>query len=1303
MTEKLKTILISGYYGYGNTGDEAILSAMIVDLRAQIPEVEIIVVSGNPEDTKTHHQVDAIAPDDLQLIIHTITVCDLVILGGGGLFHDYWGFVSESVLTTDHAGIALYSSIILLAHILEKPLMLYAVGIGPLQTDEGRFYTRGIIELAHTVSVRDKDSINILHSLGVNTEDIVVTADPAFSLKPNKKEKGIIDRATQSGPVLGVALRYWDIDVSPDDWEEQVADAIDSFIDAHNGSVVFIPFQKQDETLLNDLNASERVLKRMSNHDRVLILEDDYSPAEIAGLIAECDLFLGMRMHSIIFAINSGTPTVGLVYDPKVQSLMEQAGIEEYAIPLSEANAQSIKSLLDRAFSNMDSLKTKLRSAGSILKGRALENAELAISVMNQMPNTHQPLTNEGEQLLKQTAFSLSNVLQEKNEQCKALEKQILQTNKNADELKNELAAQRAEHKKELHVLEKQILQTNKKADELGFSVDQKNSTILHLDNQLKEIKGSRGWKLLWFFWELRSFFIPKGSRREKFAEKIWRGLVFPLRYVKRIFFQKSRILPHRMSRYAFAFDLYKRARSGICPPDLRSLRLPSQEGLVSIVLPVYNGADLVVEALDSVMGQTYEDFELIVINDGSQDNSGEILDEYADKDSRIRVYHQENKKLPITLSRGFQEAKGEYLTWISHDNRLKPDFLEKMVACLQRHPGWDMIYANQDIIAEDGTPLIGTDYYRGYHWPPGSEHVHLPKDTAELNTRPNNFIGGAFLYRDRVAWLLGDYSPLRYTREDYDYWMRVNSLMTLRHADFLETVYEYRFHSDSLTYKDEELGITRDRRNLMVFDDFRRDFYLTPMTWIIEEDKTIDHAVKEISTLNSCIDNAGHASAHVNQFTDFRLPRLCLPFVYLRITSAPDLTPPIPKTLPPNTTTVLFCLYPKKDLPKSIGEDWDICLALDSEVSPVRTHNKQGWLVSNNLSAIFTAIDIRVRSQYLEQIEQEIAQNKITDCKISVIVCTHNRQEKIQDSLRSVSQQTMSLVDYEIIVVNNDPVNNEVVPVVEKIRKEYFSENPDHLRLIDCPISGLSFARNAGISEAKGEILYFLDDDATAASDTLELYWKAFNEHPNAGVIGGQIILESPESMPLIWKEGWEKYWSQFITDFSDYRVVDNWWDYPWGANWCARREVLLRVGGFRSGYGRRGNDFSGGEEIIAAILINKLGYTIAVLPQAKVIHHINVNRFSLDHLKNTIKAGLFTEYQAQVQLHIPVETSVLKAINQFNRALLKNVSTFRPTSTQKKASRIEAYYYISARGRLLIRQIADNIKRLRKPITRT
>ena len=244
MKKKPKRILIAGYFGYGNTGDEAILSAMIGDLSSGEPEVEINVVSDNPEDTSIHHQVGAVGIGDLQRIIEAISMSDLVIIGGGGLFHDYWDFQPGKILTSQHAGMPFYGSIALLARILEKPLMLYGIGIGPLQSAEGQLLTRAIADLADIVSVRDSGSKEILEHLGGNIENVLVTADPAFRLQVNEIPCVITDEVMHKGPILGVVLRYWDFDASPEIYEECVGKAINNFLDLYDGIAVFLPFQE---------------------------------------------------------------------------------------------------------------------------------------------------------------------------------------------------------------------------------------------------------------------------------------------------------------------------------------------------------------------------------------------------------------------------------------------------------------------------------------------------------------------------------------------------------------------------------------------------------------------------------------------------------------------------------------------------------------------------------------------------------------------------------------------------------------------------------------------------------------------------------------------------------------------------------------------------------------------------------------------------------------------------------------------------------------------------------------------------
>jgi polysaccharide pyruvyl transferase WcaK-like protein len=106
MSESGRRVLIAGYYGFGNTGDEAILAAMLEDLRALMPELEVCVVSGDPLETRASHGVSAVTFTDLAGIRDAAERADLLILGGGGLFQDHWPFEPATILTPHHLGIA---------------------------------------------------------------------------------------------------------------------------------------------------------------------------------------------------------------------------------------------------------------------------------------------------------------------------------------------------------------------------------------------------------------------------------------------------------------------------------------------------------------------------------------------------------------------------------------------------------------------------------------------------------------------------------------------------------------------------------------------------------------------------------------------------------------------------------------------------------------------------------------------------------------------------------------------------------------------------------------------------------------------------------------------------------------------------------------------------------------------------------------------------------------------------------------------------------------------------------------------
>lgn len=254
---------------------------------------------------------------------------------------------------------------------------------------------------------------------------------------------------------------------------------------------------------------------------------------------------------------------------------------------------------------------------------------------------------------------------------------------------------------------------------------------------------------------------------------------------------------------------------------DLSMLKPAGRPGLVSVVLPVWNGERYLDEAVRSVLAQTYKDFELIIVDDGSTDNSLGIAEKFAERDSRIKlICHSENRKLPSALNTGFDAASGEFYTWISHDNILLPEYLSKMVSELSEKKSAAMVYGNMSLIDSKGRALRGKGWYE---IPPMSGRVMLPHSTSVLNDEANNTIGAAFVYRASAAKYIGEYSCRRFGIEDYDYWMRMNEVFEIAHTSFDEPLYLYRFHDLSLTARDAELKITEERPQLMAFDSERR------------------------------------------------------------------------------------------------------------------------------------------------------------------------------------------------------------------------------------------------------------------------------------------------------------------------------------------------------------------------------------------------------------------------------------------------------------------------------------------------
>ena len=213
---------------------------------------------------------------------------------------------------------------------------------------------------------------------------------------------------------------------------------------------------------------------------------------------------------------------------------------------------------------------------------------------------------------------------------------------------------------------------------------------------------------------------------------------------------------------------------------------------LVSIILPTYNGGRYITDAIRSILEQTYAQWELIVVEDGSSEPSREIVERFSD--TRIHyVPLLKNRKLPGALNEGFRHAKGDLLTWTSDDNLYFPEALSMLVSALETHPQWDMVFSDMYLIDEAGHTI-------GFY---------SAGPVAELPRRSN--LGACFLYRRKVYEALGDYDETLFLVEDYDYWLRVSAKFMIGKLD--RVLYAYRQHSGQLT------GLPRVKENALAHE----------------------------------------------------------------------------------------------------------------------------------------------------------------------------------------------------------------------------------------------------------------------------------------------------------------------------------------------------------------------------------------------------------------------------------------------------------------------------------------------------
>ncbi|MBQ9364441.1 MAG: polysaccharide pyruvyl transferase CsaB [Schwartzia sp.] len=361
----MSKIVVSGYYGSKNAGDEAMLAAMIEVLKDLDPELNITVISADPEDTMRRHGVKAVPWLSAGEIIKELRSADLMISGGGSLLQN----------VTSGRSLYYYLGIIRLSEMLGTPVMLYAQGIGPVHGSFARHWMNAISSKVSLITVRDRGSLDELISLNITRPPIEVTADPVLAIHPVDREIGrmILKKYNASGakPLIGISVREWRGWAS---YKQAIAAATSKIIEECDARVVFFPMQYPEDV------ACARSIADMAG-DGVTLLDDEYTTSELLSLVGNFDLLIGIRLHALIFAGVMGVPMVGISYDPKIDRFLDSIG-ERPCADLGSLTEENLMAKVRQMWQGRMDFKKKNETLLAKLRALAAKNAEMALGII---------------------------------------------------------------------------------------------------------------------------------------------------------------------------------------------------------------------------------------------------------------------------------------------------------------------------------------------------------------------------------------------------------------------------------------------------------------------------------------------------------------------------------------------------------------------------------------------------------------------------------------------------------------------------------------------------------------------------------------------------------------------------------------------------------------------------------------------------------------------------------------------------------------------------------------------------------
>ena len=358
-SEKKYDFVISGYYGFHNNGDDALLLAIVEEIKKAKADARLLVLSQRPEETKALYRVDAISRVNPFKLFDAFKRAKVLLSGGGSLLQD----------ETSSKSLWYYLLIIKLAKLCGCRVMQFANGFGPVKRGLNRTLTARVInECVDRITLREAGSEKVMREIGVNG-DICVTADPAMLLEgigENELCRLFEKEKIPMGDYVAVSVREWK--KNPGGFEESVAESIKAFAEKHSLNVVFVPMQYP-----HDVKISQRIASLIG--ERAYVPENKLSIREAIGVVGKAKINVAMRLHSMIYSVSKGVKTVALRYDPKIDGFMEYVGLDG-VIDVEKVTKENLEDMLNMALEGLT-----LTDCGA-LREKAKVNTEMAMELL---------------------------------------------------------------------------------------------------------------------------------------------------------------------------------------------------------------------------------------------------------------------------------------------------------------------------------------------------------------------------------------------------------------------------------------------------------------------------------------------------------------------------------------------------------------------------------------------------------------------------------------------------------------------------------------------------------------------------------------------------------------------------------------------------------------------------------------------------------------------------------------------------------------------------------------------------------